>query len=86
MFAPHGALIPRSHFRAPSVPTCLGPFALSSASAFDFDFRVAAPGELGGAFRIVAGGTGCTDYTIDLSGLVTVPSTGGWGTFTSLSA
>ncbi|CAM9191796.1 unnamed protein product, partial [Hapterophycus canaliculatus] len=55
-----------------------------AASAFDFDFQVAAPSDLGGSFRIVTGGTGCKDYTTDLSGLVTVPSTGGWGRFASL--
>eukprot|EP00752_Nemacystus_decipiens_P007462 g6667.t1 len=57
-----------------------------SVSAFDFNFHVAAPSAFddAGSFRIVAGGTGCHDYTADLSGLVTVPSTGGWGNFASL--
>ena len=34
--------------------------------------------------RVIAGGTGCDDYTTDLSGLVTVPSTGGWEEFEPL--
>ncbi|CAM9118842.1 unnamed protein product, partial [Laminaria digitata] len=41
-----------------------------------FNFRVASADGLG-SFRIVSGGTGCDDYTTDLSGLVKVPSTGG---------
>ena len=41
-----------------------------------FNFRVASAEGLG-SFRIVSGGTGCDDYTTDLSGLVKVPSTGG---------
>lgn len=46
---------------------------------------VTAPIDDAGSFRIVAGGTGCDDYTNDLSGLVTVPATGGWANFESLS-
>lgn len=59
---------------------------VSSASSFDFKFNVATIDDFhnSGSFRVVTGGTGCDDYTVDLSGLVTVPSTGGWGTFTSL--
>ncbi|CAN0483912.1 unnamed protein product [Laminaria digitata] len=38
-----------------------------------------------GSFRVVAGGTGCDDFTTDLSGLVEVPSTGGWNSYASLS-
>ncbi|CAM9423714.1 unnamed protein product [Ectocarpus sp. 8 AP-2014] len=38
-----------------------------------------------GSFHVVTGGTGCDDFTTDLSGLVTVPSTGGWESFASLS-
>ncbi|CAM9403106.1 unnamed protein product, partial [Laminaria digitata] len=41
-----------------------------------FSFRVASNDGFG-SFRIVTGGTGCGDYTTDLSGLVQVPSTGG---------
>ncbi|CAN0443290.1 unnamed protein product, partial [Scytosiphon promiscuus] len=41
-----------------------------------FNFRVASADGLG-TFRIVSGGTGCDDYTTDLSGLVSVPATGG---------
>lgn len=56
------------------------------ASAFDFTFQVATipSNHDSGSFRVVTGGTGCDDYTTDLSGLVVVPSTGGWGTFASL--
>eukprot|EP00903_Cladosiphon_okamuranus_P008293 g7980.t1 len=59
---------------------------VKSVAAFDFKFHVAAPSAFddSGSFRIVTGGTGCDDYTTDLSGLVTVPSTGGWGNFASL--
>lgn len=46
---------------------------------------VTAPIENAGSFRVVTGGTGCLDYTNDLSGLVTVPSTGDWDTFGYLS-
>lgn len=52
-----------------------------AVEAFDFDFMVSAPPGLSGSFRIVTGGTGCVDYTADLSGLVSVPSTGGWDVF-----
>ncbi|CBN76107.1 Endo-1,3-beta-glucanase, family GH81 [Ectocarpus siliculosus] len=57
-----------------------------AASAFDFTFQVATIPSYhdSGSFRVVTGGTGCDDYTTDLSGLVVVPSTGGWGTFASL--
>ncbi|CAN0501270.1 unnamed protein product, partial [Scytosiphon promiscuus] len=41
-----------------------------------FSFRVASGNGLG-SFRVVSGGTGCDDYSTDLSGLVEVPSTGG---------
>lgn len=53
--------------------------------AFDFEVLVAAPGDLGGSFRVVAGGSDCNDYTVDLSGLVTVTATGGWDAFETLS-
>ncbi|CAM9110958.1 unnamed protein product [Scytosiphon promiscuus] len=53
-------------------------------SALTFSFSVASPfvneADLG-TFRVVTGGTDCDDYTTDLSGLVTAPSTGGWGIF-----
>lgn len=62
---------------------CDLPFAYYAAAAFDFKFHVAAPWAFhnAGSFRVVAGGTGCDNYTTDLSGLVVVPSTGGWGSF-----
>ncbi|CAM9582243.1 unnamed protein product, partial [Laminaria digitata] len=41
-----------------------------------FFFNVASDDGFG-SFRVVTGGTGCGDYTTDLSGLVQVPSTGG---------
>ncbi|CAM9469994.1 unnamed protein product, partial [Laminaria digitata] len=34
-----------------------------------------------GSFRVVSGGTGCDDYTTDLSGLVSVPNTGAYNTY-----
>lgn len=57
----------------------------STVDSFEFDFMVTAPIADAGSFRVVAGGTGCDDYTNDLSGLVTVPATGGWTNFESLS-
>ena len=66
---------------APALPDTIRP-----ASAFNFKFHIATIPEHdeSGSFRVVTGGTGCDDYTTDLSGLVTVPSTGGWGNFASL--
>ena len=58
---------------------------LFAVDSFDFDFVVAAPPGQSGSFRIVTGGSGCSDFTIDLSGLVTVGSTGGWCVFKTIS-
>lgn len=52
-------------------------------AAFDFVFKVAAPGS-SGMLQVVSGG-GCEDYTIDLSGPVSVDATGGWSTYVSQS-
>ncbi|CAN0118322.1 unnamed protein product, partial [Laminaria digitata] len=41
-----------------------------------FSFRVSSASDPG-SFRIVTGGTGCDDYTTNLSGLFDVPVTGG---------
>lgn len=73
---------PRGTVRSPPCPRWL-----RLASAFDFRFQVAAPPAYhnSGSFHVVTGGTGCDDYITELSGLVTVPSTGGWGSFASLS-
>ncbi|CAM9234020.1 unnamed protein product [Sphacelaria rigidula] len=50
-----------------------------------FDFSVASPGvSPPGSFRVVAGGTDCTDYDTDLTGLVEVPFTGGWREFATM--
>eukprot|EP00903_Cladosiphon_okamuranus_P021661 g19915.t1 len=49
--------------------------------AFDFEFLVAAPSDLKGQFQVVSGGTGCGDYTTDLSGVFEVQSTGDWMAF-----
>lgn len=49
----------------------------AAVAAFDFTFVVAGPNRDSGSFRIVTGGTGCEDYTTDLSGLVSAPSDGG---------
>ena len=57
------------------------PFA--AVDAFDFSFLVSAPTD-DGSFRVVSGGTGCGDYETDLSGLVEVPSTGGWANYADL--
>lgn len=32
-------------------------------------------------FQVVAGGTGCSDYETDLSGIIETTPTGGWATF-----
>ena len=56
-----------------------------TVDAFDFDFVVAAPPKRFGSFRVVAGGNDCSDFTIDLSGLVTVEPTGGWDVFVTIS-
>lgn len=45
-------------------------------AAFDFRFRVASSNGRG-SFYVVSGDNGCDDYTTNLSGLVTVPKTGG---------
>ena len=55
----------------------------TTVDAFDLSFLVAAPTD-GGSFRVVSGGTGCDDYAIDLIGLVSVPSTGGWDVYDDL--
>ena len=59
--------------------------AYRTVDAFDFDFIVAAPPTQFGSFRVVAGGNDCSDFTIDLSGPVTVEPTGGWATFATIS-
>eukprot|EP00904_Undaria_pinnatifida_P012411 jgi/Undpi1/82/HiC_scaffold_1.g00082.m1 len=48
-----------------------------NVAGFDFSFRVSSNSGFG-KLRIVSGGTGCDDYSTDLSGLVSVPNTGGW--------
>lgn len=68
----------------PPAPSCAN--YKSTVDSFEFAFLVTAPIENAGSFRVVTGGTGCDDYTSDLSGLVTVPSTGGWDNFVYLSA
>lgn len=57
----------------------------STVDSLEFAFLVTAPIENAGSFRVVTGGTGCDDYTNDLSGLVAVPSTGGWDNFAYLT-
>ncbi|CAM9504804.1 unnamed protein product, partial [Ectocarpus fasciculatus] len=52
---------------------------------FDFEFVVAAPSDLGGQMQVVSGGTGCSDYDTDLSGIFEVVSTGSWATFETKS-
>ena len=41
-----------------------------------FTFRVASAGGVG-SLRVVTGGSDCDNYSTDLSGLVSVPNTGG---------
>lgn len=48
-----------------------------AVEAFNFKFVVSSD-RYTGSFRIVTGGTGCDDFTTNLSGTVTVPYTGGW--------
>lgn len=55
-----------------------------SVDQFYFNFAVAS-NETTGSFRIVSGGDGCDDYDTDLSGVVTVPNTGGWEDFDDLA-
>ena len=45
--------------------------------AFNFSFLVAPSKKDPGSFRVVTGGTGCEDFTTDLSGLVSVPGDAG---------
>lgn len=56
-----------------------------AVEAFDLSFVVAAPGGLAGSLRLVTDGD-CSDYRTDLSGLVSVGSTGGWDVFKPLQA
>lgn len=60
------------------------PPAVFAVEWFDFAFQVASPPGVSGSLRVVSGGTGCDDYDTDLSGLVTVESTGGWALFAPL--
>lgn len=48
--------------------------------AFTFHFRVASLVDTG-AFRVVSGGVSCDEYETDLSGLVSVPSTGSYNRY-----
>lgn len=45
---------------------------------------MASPSE--GSFRVVAGDSDstCTDFEVDLTGVVEVPSTGGWSDFSTM--
>lgn len=51
-----------------------------AVDSFVFNFLLASVDGLG-SFRIVSGGTGCHDFTTDLSGPVSVPYTGGVGRY-----
>eukprot|EP00904_Undaria_pinnatifida_P012633 jgi/Undpi1/84/HiC_scaffold_1.g00084.m1 len=55
-----------------------------NVDAFDFTFRVSSISGLG-KLRIVTGGTGCDSYSTSLSGLVSVPNTGGWSSYEDVS-
>lgn len=59
-------------------------FLISAADSYDFKFLVAV-NIASAKFRVVAGGSGCTNYGKDLTGLVNVASTGGWFTFKSIA-
>ena len=47
-----------------------------TVDVFSFTFRVFSLAYTADAFQIVTGGSGCDDYTTDLSGLVSVPGPG----------
>ena len=65
----------------PPLPLPRAVLTVFTADAFDFSFQVASPPGVSGSLRVVSGGTGCDDYETDLSGLVSVESTGGWDLF-----
>lgn len=58
---------------------------LNAAEAYDFNFVVAAAPGRNPSLRVVAGGSDCTDYDKDLSGLVEIPSTAGWDDYQTIS-
>lgn len=63
----------------PTSPDHTLPYQTPPSLAVDnvlFSFRVASSDGLG-SFRVVSGGNGCDDYATDLSGIVSVPPTGG---------
>lgn len=60
-------------------------FLSYAANAYDFEFVVAVPNGYSPAFRVVAGGSDCTNYDTDLSGLVEPVVTGGWWNFETFS-
>lgn len=49
-----------------------------------FNFKVSSD-QSTGSFHLVSGGTGCDDYTTDLSGVVAVPDTGGWQEYINMA-
>lgn len=54
---------------------CLAPI-LETVDVFFFIFRVASVLDVADAFQVVTGGSGCDDFTTDLSGLVSVKGRG----------
>ncbi|CAN0104948.1 unnamed protein product [Ectocarpus fasciculatus] len=56
------------------------------ADAFDFEFVVASPRGFSGSLQVVSGGTGCSDYKTDLSGVVGITPTGDWDTFATITS
>lgn len=69
-------------------PICTEPpFSRSPAVAvvsYEIIFSLAAPGA-SGEFQLVADGDGCDNYDSDLSGIVSVESTGSWGVFENVT-
>ena len=57
---------------------------LVAVDSFNFNFVVSS-GLTTGSFRIAAGGNGGNDFATDLTGVVTVPYTGGWQKYENLA-
>lgn len=60
------------------------PFPSLAVDESFFNFRVSSV-QSTGSFRLVSGGTGCVDYTTDISGVVAVPKTRGFQIYMNLA-
>lgn len=56
-----------------------------AVESYEIVFRLAAPSGTSGQFQLVAEGDGCGNYDSDLSGIVSVESTGSWGVFENVT-